>query len=191
MTSTYNLTRRKNDDTEINWDASHKQFGVCKPGDITVPIFPNGNCSDWKICVPLKNEEGLPISYPVIKKGTQRVKRRTFTNNLYDNDLTVEQSKTNYYPVHSRRPPNRAELDYKDYFRLPIKYDGTGYFPTRTWSYPEHSLDTVEQLPKEWSKFHLIQRHDMQQHAIDELLERKMKGMKDFEHPYKGYLYRN
>ncbi len=196
MTSSYNLSRRPLDQllSPINWDAYQKHFGLCYGGYATVPISQSGNCTDWKFCVPLKNEEGMPASYPIMndmcdsKNGEPHVLTRHFTNDLYRNPNAPKQSQTNFYPPGSRRT-ERRNLDKEDYFRLPIRYDGTGYTPIRSWDYAEYATDHVE-LPKEWNPFQLVQRKDAQEQAKRELKERRELGFKPYTRAYLGRFYK-
>ena len=205
MTSSYNLSRRPLEQllSPINWDAYQRQFGLCYGGYITVPITQGGggtiedgnsksNCSDWKFCVPIKNSEGMPASYPEVKDfipdhGVNET--RHFTNNLYRNPNIPCQSRTNMYPPHTRRV-ERRKLDKEDYFRLPVAFDGTGYHPTRSWAYPEYATDHVE-IPDEWSPFHLIQRKDLQQQAKRESIQREEQGFGPYIKPYLGTFYKD
>ena len=187
MTSSYNLTRRKNLLDPINFGAFQKQIGTCPPGYITVPIKPNGNCSDWKFCVPIDDcrENKMEIS----KNGFVNTKH--FSTHLYDlpNSMNPDQSLTNFYPTSSRRYDSRRLIK-DDYFRLPKKFNGTGYNYTRSWAYPqEYATDSVL-LPDEWSPFELIQRRDMQKQSIKELKERKSLDFGPYIAPYLGTFYK-
>ena len=204
MTSSYNLSRRplKQLLSPINWDAYQRQFGVCYGGYATVPIAQSGNCTDWKFCVPLKNNEGMPYSYPEFdammndggivgthSKDGPVVETRHFTSSLYRNPNAPQQSQTNFYPPHKRRV-ERRHLDKEDYFRLPMKFDGTGYQPVRSWDYPETATDHVE-LSNEWSPFHLIQRKEVQEQSKRELRQRQEQGFPPYTKPYLGTFYRD
>lgn len=162
MTSSYNISRRPLEDRirPTNWGAYQRQFGQCGNGFVTVPILPGGNCSDWKFCVPIEKEDGLPASYPVQECKNLVNKHRRFTYDLYDNKDAPKRSLQNLYPPESRRAERRM-LDKEDYFRLPMGFDGTGYYPARSWTFPQTATDHVE-LPDEWSPFHLIQRKQAQ-----------------------------
>lgn len=182
MTSSYNIYRRPLAQklAPINWEAQQKQFGTCPPGYATVPITTTeGNCTDWKFCVPLKRPE------PPIKTSGEYIRRYSYS--LYDPTIPL-QSPMNMYPPESRRP-DRRELDKKDYYRLPIAFNGTGYTPTRSWEYPETATDYIT-LPNTWDPFTLIQRKDMQQKAIAELKERRELGFKPNVEPYLGTFYK-
>ena len=228
MTSSYNLTRRDNILNPTNFEAFQKQFGVCPPGYITIPISPNGNCSDWKICQPLMNSEGLPSTFPEYNtyendckkefvpdnqtknfnkcshseynKNCKNCAYRTtshFSNNLYYgkdkqfNNMIPQQSLHNFYPPNKRVQDNRY-LHKEDYFRLPNKFNGTGYDSyTRSWEYPvEYATDQIR-LPDEWIPFHLIQRKDIQKQTLRELQDRIDRGFKPYERPYPGNFYKD
>jgi len=191
MTSSYNLTRRKNILEPINWGAFQKHIGTCPPGYLTVPVAPSGNCSDWKFCVPLNNKDGSTVQYPVYDKQTDEpfVETRHFANHIYPNPKPTDQSLQNFYPIEKRRYDTRRLIK-EDYFRLPIAFNGTGYDYKRSWSYPqEYATDTVV-LPDEWSPFELIQRRAMQKQTIRELGEREKLGFKPYTAPYLGEFYR-
>ncbi len=198
MTSSYNISRRPKNKllSPINWDAQQKHIGVCPPGYITVPITQgdpsNPQCSDWKFCVPQKNKEGMPASYPEIADMVScvdpHVKTRHFFYNLYNHPAGATQSRTNWYPPGKRRT-ERRNLDKEDYFRLPLKFDGTGYHPTRSWAYPEFATDHID-LPNEWSPFHLIQRKDAQEQAKRELKQRREESFVPYTKPYLGTFYK-
>lgn len=197
MTSTYNISRRSKKElySPTNWGAHQKQFGICPPNHLTVPIKQYGTqCSDWKFCVPLENEEGMPATFPVMKdmlpkEGECTNGKRHFTSNLYNLKNHIEQSPMNLYPPHSRRP-DREELDQKDYFRLPVKFDGTGYYPVRSWDYPEYPTDNIK-LEDEWSKFNLIQRRDLQKQTQREYEIRQKLNLKPYHYQYLGTFYKN
>ena len=189
MTSSYNISRRPLKDvlSPINWGAYQRQFGICYGGYVTVPITnPDGKCTDWKFCVPIEQED------EILKKSKNKETReinetRHFTRNLYNNPLWTAQSETNLYPP-CNRPPYRAELDMKDYFRLPMGYDGTGYRPTRSWNYAETATDYIN-LPRGWSPFHLVQRKDVQEAAKKELIYRKQHNIPPYTTQYPGVFY--
>lgn len=190
MTSSYNLSRRKNLLDPINFGAFQKHIGVCPPGYVSVPIAPNGNCSDWKICVPMNNKDGNPITYPEKEdyKGPY-AETRHFKNHLYPNPMIPDQSLQNFYRTETRRNPDVFQLYKEDYFRLPNKFNGTGYDYTRSWDYPEYALDVIE-VSDEWNPFHLIQRHEVQKQAKIDLAARKEMGFKPYVAPYLGTFYR-
>lgn len=182
MTSSYNIYRRPKAQllAPTNFEAQQKQFGTCPPGYVTVPITTtNGNCTDWKFCVPLKR--------PDPPKRCAGENTRRYSYHLYDETIPL-QSPMNMYPPESRRP-DRRYLDKEDYYRLPIAFNGTGYTPTRSWEYAETATDYVT-LPDQWSPFHLIQRRDMQKKAVSELKERRQLGFAPNFEPYLGTFYK-
>lgn len=189
MTSSYNLTRRDNLLDPVNFGAFQKQIGTCPAGYLTVPVKPNGNCSDWKFCVPLDEKQ----SWAEIKQNDKPyVETRHFTSNLYKlpESMAPEQSLQNFYPPSSRRYDSRWLIK-EDYFRKPIVFNGTGYEYNRSWQYPqEYALDSIV-LPDEWNPFELIQRRDVQKQAIRELKERECRGMNSYTAPYLGTFYKN
>ncbi len=192
MTSSYNLSRRplKQLLSPINWDAYQRQFGVCYSGYITVPIAQSGNCTDWKICVPIKNKDGMPASYPEMADLIDRPINQTrhYTSDLYHHPQSQTQNRTNMYPRRSRRAERRYS-DKEDYFRLPMNFDGTGYNPVRSWAYPEYAADHV-QLPDEWNPFQLLQRREVQKQNERALQQRKDSGAVPYTEPYLGTFYK-
>ena len=207
MTSSYNLSRRSLKDltSPINWGAYQRQFGVCYAGYRTVPITnKEGGCTDWKFCVPVETydeKSGLvvPISFPHVD-ATKNIQRdangnilndvsRHYTYDLYKNPDFASQSSTNLYPPESRRQP-RAELDVHDYFRLPIRFDGTGYFPVRSWDRGEAATDYVN-LPDDLNPFQLIQRKAVQEKAKAELKWRKANNIPPYTQFYPSGFYTN
>lgn len=185
MTSSYNLSRRKDLYSPKNIEAFGKQFGVCPPSYISVPVSPGGNCSDWKICVPIPNEEGnnpkVPIMKDILARQNEQPFRKRRTYNFYDkisaNKIEIDhyeekfgvkshpppvqyQSPTNFFPIKSREMDRRA-LDKFDYYQLPLRFDGTGYNKIKPWEYNESAMGHVQMRP-EWNPFELIQRNEVQ-----------------------------
>lgn len=185
MTSSYNLSRRSEKElfSPTAWGVQQKQGGICPPDHITVPIkTKGGGCSDWKFCVPIKSCDPSCHSKRIVEK-------RLFTHDLYNQGKKhISQSPMNHYPICSRMPERRG-LDKEDYYRLPVKFDGTGYFDDRTWDkFPEHATDQID-LPKIWSPFQMIQRHELKEHVKQGLKERERLGLKPNQQPYFGTFY--
>lgn len=172
MTSSYNLSRRKNLYDKTNWGAFQKNIGTCPPDYTTVPIVSStGAYSDWKFCVPPEeqkqcnkchckcmNEEHFhPSRHYVKKHGTM---------NFYDNPDWEPQSFVNYYPPGTRKA-EREYLDKHDYFRLPVKFNATGYEKYYPIDYQNTAVVNTE-LKQEWDKFRLIQRQDVKNKMYQE-----------------------
>lgn len=186
MTSSYNLSRRdkKLMLSPINFGAYMKNIGVCAPTELTVPISPGGNCSDWKICVPKLTPDGnlptVPIMKDIKERQEQQPNIRAKTYNMYSKispNQTQEymkkygvssypppyesQSQTNFYPIKSREI-ERRELDKKHYFSIPLKFDATGYDKIKPWDYNFSAMGHV-QMPLDWEPTQLIQRNKVQE----------------------------
>lgn len=189
MTSSYNLSRRKNILDPVNFGAFQKQIGTCPAGYLTVPIAPAGNCSDWKFCVPLA-ERSPPPPIPTSENGI--VSTRHFSPYLYElpPDLQRNQSMQNFYPPSSRRYDSRRLIK-DDYFRSPLNFNSTGYEYQRSWKYPqEYALDAIV-LPDVWNPFEFIQRREVQKQTIREAKERQELGFMPYTAPYLGTFYKN
>lgn len=217
MTSSYNISRRPVPRTSYNFDAHVTQLS-CPVNFVAHPIVPSGgdsntctnslaktngkllgNSSDWKMCLPQLNQDQLPITYPTRKSVTdllEKTGRRHFVTNLYNLDNHSDQFRTDFYPRESR-PPERKELDEKDYYQLPIQVDGTGYEDISAWvpssvlgpsrqnynggHFAWRALEHIPQLSSTYDPTQLIQRSAVQELNRQELEKRKCIGAKPFQ----------
>lgn len=215
MTSSYNISRRPPQKGPHNFDAHIVQNGVCPLGYTAHPIAPTSgrilpdgtmatSCSGWKMCLPILNEDGnIPsvVTNRQILDSYAKTGKRHFVKNLYNLDEVTktnpmgyaEQNRTNFYPRSERSSlVDRKELDEKDYFQLPINYDGTGYKPNRAWIgqggeqnykggyYPAYATDYIE-LSKDFDRTQLIQRSSLKPAYLEEQQLRNDLGVKPFQ----------
>jgi hypothetical protein len=145
MTSSLSLTKRKQMGDVWNIkNFSHPELPLggwedhyivngghreCHPNFYAIPI---GNPYGFMMCVRRRDEEGRALdTAPGIPDFSHMNGLHRNSADLYDPSKAEQTQMFNPYPYDNRNVSNFRELIRDDYYRLPIKYNGTGIKPVR------------------------------------------------------------
>lgn len=161
MTSSYNASRRPQNDNPIDWETYIiPEYKTCPMGTESVPLFIKDMCgqraSAWKYCVPVKSCAERKREADKVCDTTRSCGR---ARNLYQDYGRCDDCQ-NPNLILPKTAYDTRELLEKDYFNLPAKFNTTG-LDSDDYGFATYNMSFLEYQKPVWEKTRFIQTHEI------------------------------